>query len=347
MRFNRSIHQLTLLIAVFFGILTNSGAQDIQLSQYYNINQLYNPAFTGTAYALRASIHQRLQWPSLHARYSTTLISTDYNWKKYNSGIGAVFLYDQQGSSYIRNYATVFQYSYLAELNSRLSFRGGLSTGLVRRVLSTSEMMLPEQFNGNGFDKYEGNRFSKNYVDISAGILLYTDRWWLGISSNHLNTPNQSFIGEIERLPLKFDILTGIKIPIKKLATMRYLEATDEDIFALYPTLLYKWQGKSDQLDLGLYGIYRFVKTGIWYRGIPVKNYHQHLPNHESLSFVGGLKFSSFSLDYSYDYVISKLNSYSGGAHEINLTFYYPKNPGKGKHKVKKLPCPHFYGYKN
>lgn len=326
-------------------------AQDIQFSQYYNLVQYQNPAFVGTSYAWRGILHNRLQWPGSESKYITSVASVDYNFSKINSGFGAMFIYDDQGDAAIKATRGILQYAYSVGLSSKLHLRGGINMGYVGRRLN-NDLYYPSQFNGAGFNNNLPNAndqpiYLRNYVDIAAGLLMYSEQFWLGISSNHVNTPNQSFTQGMDRIPRRFDILTGYKIVLIKRPTMRYLEAEDQEIFAVYPTILYKFQGKSDQLDMGIYGIYDYLKIGIWYRGLPVKNYNNKYFNNESIIILAGFKIDNVSFSYSYDFLISKLAPVAQGAHEINLTYLYPKRKNfKHKYKYKKLPCPDFYDSK-
>jgi len=331
---------------IYCGIINTTFGQEQQFSQYYNLAQLQNPAFVGTSYALRGILHSRIQWAGLESRYISSVASVDYNLAKYNSGLGIILLHDDQGASSIKTFKSIVQYAYQVALTPGLSLRSGVSMGFSRRVLSNEELYYPDQFNGNGFN--DGNRIpslSKNYLDLTAGLLLYSDKFWFGFSSAHLNSPNQSFAGNIDKIPRRFDFNIGYKFVLKSTATMRYLENEDEDIWAVYPTLLYKSQGKADQLDIGLYSIYKIFKTGIWYRGIPVKNYSHKILNHESLVALVGIKLNDIQINYSYDMIISKLSQYSHGSHEINITILYPKRKNF-KARQKSLPCPEFYGKK-
>lgn len=320
-------------------------AQEIQFSQYYNLIQYQNPAFVGSSYAWRGILHNRIQWPGIDSRYISTVLSVDYNFSKYNSGLGAMIIHDDQGASAVKSIKTNLQYAYLLHLTKNVFLRSGMNVGFTRRTLNNAALYYPDQFTGSGFSNTDNvPKLNKSYVDLTAGLLLFTDRAWFGISAAHLNQPNSSFIGSIERIPIKYDFLAGYKITLKSLATMRYLEKEDDDLWTLYPTVLYKWQGKSDQLDVGLYSIYKVLKLGVWYRGIPIKNYNKELANNESIIALAGFKIENFSMTYSYDFVISKLGPYARGGHEINVTILYPKRKNfKQKFKYRRLPCPDFY----
>lgn len=325
---------------------TMAKAQDIQFSQYYNLIHYQNPAFVGTSNAWRAMVHSRLQWPGLDAKYSSTVAAVDYNLSQFNSGLGAMFISDNQGSAAIRTYRFQLQYSYLVPLSSDVMLRAGTSVGMASRVLNNSDLYYPGQFTGSGFDNSQNApQYSKNYLDLTAGMLLYTQRFWVGLSAAHLNQPNQSFVGSREILPMKLDLISGYKFVLRSNATMRYLENEDEEVWTLSPSVLYKWQGKSDQLDMGLFSIYHMLKLGLWYRGIPIKNYESQTINNEALVFMAGFRFHQFALTYSYDVTLSKLNQYSSNAHELNLTYLLP-NPRRSGYKYRRLPCPEFYGLK-
>lgn len=120
-----------------------------------------------------------------------------------------------------------------------------------------------------------------------------------------------------------------------------YLEKDEE--FSITPTFHYKFQGKSDQLDLGAYVTYNFIMGGIWYRGIPVKYYNKDFKNNESMIVMVGYRFEKkLSVTYSYDFTLSGLTKVgTGGSHELNITYHYQKH--KNYKPMKRLPCPTFH----
>src|SRR5688572_20399902 len=95
--FKRTLLFFAFILSVFF--TTVSQGQDIQFSQFYGSPLYLNPAFTGGAHNYRAILHQRLQWPGLEAKYSTSLFSADGYFNDYKSGLGLVFFKDTQGSN--------------------------------------------------------------------------------------------------------------------------------------------------------------------------------------------------------------------------------------------------------
>jgi type IX secretion system PorP/SprF family membrane protein len=339
------------IIFAFFVLMAfsfnSSIAQDIQFSQFY-ANVLYiNPAFAGSAHLSRAIFHQRIQWPSLDAKYITSSISFDHYFEKYRSGLGIIVLKDWQGANTISSTEAALQYAYELSLSSKLSFRAGFQADYVTRSINYDYLTYPDQYSNNGFNNQQtqdktGATFI-NYIDLAVGGILYSDHFWFGVSTNHLNRPNQAFYTrqDTSRLPVKTDFAAGYKIFIQKKRVTAAVEDGRE--ISITPTAHYKFQGKSDQVDLGVYVIYDHLITGLWYRGIPLlKYYRKGLLNDESMVAMLGWKVKGLSVCYSYDFTISKLaRARTGGSHELNITYVWGYSKKKRK-VMRRLPCPDF-----
>lgn len=325
-------------------------AQDIQFSQFYAVPGYLNPAFVGSTHDVRGIFHQRLQWPSLDAKFTTSLVSIDGYSQKYKSGFGLMAIQDYQGANVISTTQLGLQYAYEQAISAKYTIRAGLSGDMISRNLNYSSLRFPSQFNDStGFSGASNNLNNprRTFVSVSSGLLLYSKNLWVSVAANHMNRPNQSFAGDVSKLPLKMSFTAGYKIPLKKTEQMAYLEEDKKDI-SITPTAHYKFQGKSDQLDVGLYGIYDRVIGAVWYRGLPIKNYDKKFPNHESMVVIFGVMLGTVSVTYSYDFTVSKLSQIrTGGSHELNITYIHRPRPKVVK-PMRRLPCPNFYkGNKN
>jgi type IX secretion system PorP/SprF family membrane protein len=320
-------------------------AQDIQYSQFY-ANVLYlNPAFAGNAHAIRGIFHHRTQWPSLDARYITTHFSVDCYAPRANSGFGLIAYKDVQGASTIATTETALQYAYELHLSSRYSFRAGIQAGYVSRFINYSVLRFPDQYDANGYLGNATNQHHANdkisYLDFTSGGIFYSDKYWAGITYAHMNRPDQSFYGGESRLPVKLEYTGGYRFDFESKRDDKI--STGRDIY-LTPTFHYKLQGKSDQLDLGVYFLYDRMITGLWYRGMPlIKQYNQRLHNNESFVVLIGFRINTLSISYSFDNTVSKLApANTAGCHELNIT-YLVDFKNRKKKVMKKIPCPHFY----
>ena len=339
----------------------NIKAQDIQYSQFY-ANALYlSPAFAGANQTSRAILHGRLQWPSLDAKYIGTTFSFDHYFEKYRSGIGILFNQDYLNSAdqnRFRNLEVGLQYAYQVDLSENLVFRPGLQMSFAQKSFNQSNLTWGKQFDQNtptGFNTSlpsgEENKIANPqflYPDVSAGGLLYSENFWVGISAHHLNTPVQSFMNGNDRLNIKGTLHAGVKIHVAQKDIRRYGWEVDEEETSISPVVLYKMQGKADQLDLGAYFRHNAVVLGAWYRGIPTKALAPERINNEAIIALIGFTHNGFNFGYSYDFTISSLKrAGTGGAHELSLTYNFviePSNPKKQRppSKNRKPVCPKF-----
>lgn len=334
------------LIVLFFSFWSTLNAQDVQFSQFYAVPLYQNPAFAGSAHAARGIVHQRFQWLSLDANFRTFFASGDFYLPNQRSGIGFYALRDWQGGSTLNTTEIALLYSYELPVSSKYSIRMGLQGSANYRSLDYSQFRYPGEFtDSTGYQGSSGlgpnGQDTKLYPDVSTGGVFYGDNLWVGISAHHLNSPSQGFVAGTDNLPIKVAFTGGYKIPIAmRSRSMAYVG--DEREFTITPTFHYKFQGKSDQLDLGLYFIYNQLLFGTWYRGLPIKKYEQGLANNESVIFNIGWRYKQWTAGYSYDLVVSQLTqARNGGAHEINLTYIHFVEK---KHKpMRRLPCPSFY----
>lgn len=333
-------------LTVFVTLSALVSAQDVQFSQFYTVALYQNPAFAGSAHFHRGLVHNRIQWPNLDGKYTTYFASYDGYSRRYKSGFGAYVMQDYMGSNNISTSELHLVYSYEVEINNKWTFRPGLQAGLGQRYLDYSRLRFPQNYDDNGFVPGSGSPQINSFIfypDVSSGFLLYNDNLWFGYSSHHLNRPNLSMLNNIERLPIKHALTAGYKIMLHQKTTLNYATSDQVEV-SITPTIHYKFQGKADQTDIGLYGIYDWFLFGIWYRGIPFKTYEKiSYVNNESMIAQVGFRWDRWTFNYSYDFTVSKLGGprQTGGSHEMNIT--YVMLPIKKPQKpTKRLPCPNF-----
>jgi len=327
-------------------------AQDPQFSQFY-ANPLYlNPAMAGSSLATRVTANYRHQWPSLDANYITYSASVDTYLPRINSGIGLIVMRDQQAFARYNSIDIGAQYSYQLQISQRVAARGGIQFSYVNRSINYFGLTFGDQFDNTGqINPVSSDQFAQNpnpaalnYLNVSAGGLVFTGRSWLGISANNLTRPDQSFIGNASPLPVRFSVHGGVKIPMDDNTRAGLAESKTAPERSISPAFNYKAQGKFDQLDVGVYLTYEPVVFGLWYRGLPIKQYEVGINNNDALVFLVGFKQGGLSVGYSYDLTVSNLGPSTGGAHELSLSYEFP--PARPKKRVprniRRLPCPKF-----
>lgn len=347
-----------LLLLICVVSCTAVWAQDPQYSQFYAAPLYLNPAFAGSAMAPRVNFNHRNQWPSLSANFVTSSLSADMYFDKVNSGVGILMTSDRQFTN-LKTTDIGAIYSYHLKINDGLTAKLGVQGSYVTRSIDFGDYTFGDQIqaylNGGSIGYLPsndavarlGNNVQLKYWDFSTGGLIYSDKFWVGASLHHINKPNQSFGDKTATLPMKFGIQAGYRIGLADYVIGNGLGDNIEREKSITPVIHYKRQGQSDQLDIGAYLTYSPLVLGVWYRGIPLKQYTKDdvsIISHDAAVFLVGYRQDNFSIGYSYDATVSTLKS-TGGAHEISISYTFadliePRRntrPRKGE-----LKCPKF-----
>lgn len=308
-----------------FGALS-ALAQDPQFTQFY-ANPLYlNPAFAGTARCPRVSLNYRNQWPALTGTFVTTSASYDQDVRGIMGGLGLLVTSDQAGKGTLNTTTVSGIYSYTQAVSRKFSIKAGFQATYFQKSLDWNKLTF-----GDMIDPRRGFIYATNDVprggsvgnaDFSAGLLGYTDIFFVGFAAHHLTEPNESLIVGDSKMPLKITAHGGAAIPLGMRG--KYGEPKTK----ISPNILYQQQAAFRQLNLGLYVDHGPIMAGVWYRSkdafIALIGFH-----------MGQLKFG-----YSYDVTTSKLTTATAGSHEISLTLQFDCK--KKRRRVRTVPCPTF-----
>lgn len=324
--------------------------QDAQFSQFYAAPLYLNPAFTGSSQLTRVGANYRNQWPSLESNFVTFTAWADHFIDEKNSGIGFSVMRDQANISKLQTTSINGTYAYQLPVTQTFTVRAGVDVGYVIRDIDYASLVFGDQINPDGsINPGTGESFNtgerKNFFDLGAGVLLYSESAWIGYSAKHLTQPNQSLIGEASPLPIRHSFHLGYKFFFKSGTVGQGLFSRPQER-SVAPVVQYKFQGQFDQLDLGVYFTYDPILLGLWYRGVPLKQVDGIVNNDAVVLLVGFNKSTSkeiFNIGYSYDITISNLGARSGGAHEFSISYaWFTGNPRKPPKNVRLIPCPNF-----
>ncbi len=314
--------------------------QNPQLTQYYAMPLLLNPAFTGQTYEHRFTADVRDQWPGISTTYKTITASYDYNITSASSGIGVILLHDNMGTPSINSTLAMLSYAYHFKISKFAEIRAGIQLGYGYKSIDMSRLVLNDQlyYNTNtSLDPYVMNMNNHvGYMDLNAGALLNSSTYWLGFTAQHLNTPNTSFseVGN-NKQPVDLSLHGGYRFVLDKKGNKltKYFS----------PTFNYKHEGRFDQLDVGAYFFKAPLNLGLWYRGLPLKHYAPGYPNVDAISLLIGVDVDKYDMriGFSYDVTISKLSvSNSFGSFELAIIYEYAKRSKKTRKVL--ISCPKF-----
>jgi type IX secretion system PorP/SprF family membrane protein len=344
----RKTYRLRLIPGIILLALMVSGpgvvplnAQDPQFSQFYAAPLYIAPSFAGGTDGSRVVMNYRNQWPSIPGAFVTYAFSFDHYFHNYNSGVGLLIGRDEAGTGRLANNTASLLYSYNFQLDHRWTMRPGISFSYAERTIDFYRLTFGDQLQLNG--QHNTSTFNPlindlamdrvGYFDAATSVMAYSSNAWVGVTVDHLMRPNQSMIDEQKsRVPMKYSLFGGYRFD--------YGGSLMGDMGeSISLAVLYRNQGKFNQLDAGVYWSKHPISIGLLYRGIPIFNNHVHgLFNNDALVAMVGLRTKDFRIGYSYDMTISRLINSTGGSHEISLIYHF--NQGPPNKKPKMLPCP-------
>ncbi|MBP9160901.1 MAG: type IX secretion system membrane protein PorP/SprF [Flavobacteriales bacterium] len=322
----RTGKRMAMVLALgLFGALTTF-AQDPQFTQFY-ANPLYlNPAFAGTARCPRVSLNYRNQWPALSGTFVTTSASYDQDVRGIMGGLGLLVTSDQAGKGTLNTTTVSGIYSYTQAISRKFSLKAGFQATYFQKSLDWNKLTFGDQIDPRRGFIYTTNDVPRGgsigNADFSAGLLGYTDIFFVGFAANHLTEPNESLIVGQSKMPMKLTAHAGAAIPLG--VRGKYGEPKTR----LSPNILYQQQADFRQLNLGLYVDHGPIIAGVWYR------------SKDAFIALIGFHTERFKFGYSYDVTTSKLTTATAGSHEVSLTMQFDCK--KKRRRVRTVPCPTF-----
>jgi type IX secretion system PorP/SprF family membrane protein len=316
-----------IMIAVLTGCVVNNSlrAQDPEFTQFYANPLFLNPAFAGTHNCPRVALNYRNQWPALSGTFVTTSASYDQHIEGLYGGLGLLVVSDQAGKGTLNTNRVSAMYSYQLKINRSFSIRAGFEATYFQRSLDWNKLTFGDMIDPRrGFiyqtsDQPRGGNVSG--IDISAGILGFSDVFYMGFAAHHLNEPNESVVEGTSPLPMKFTGHVGAMIALSQ---SRF---SSNDAY-LSPNILYRTQAGFQQLNMGLYVKKGALTGGVWYR------------NKDAFIVLLGVETDNFRLGYSYDVTISRLANVSAGSHEVSMQIKFNCKPKKRTFRT--IACPSF-----
>jgi type IX secretion system PorP/SprF family membrane protein len=271
-------------------------------------------------------LNYRNQWPALTGTFVTTSASYDQHIDAMQGGLGFIVTNDQAGKGTLSTTTVSGIYSYQQPISRKFSLKAGFQATYFQKSLDWNKLTFGDQidprrgFIYNTNDVPRGGRVGN--ADFSAGLLGYTDIYFVGFAVHHLTQPNESLIVGTSRLPMKITGHAGAAIPIGMRG--KYGDARTK----ISPNVLYQQQAAFRQLNLGMYVDHGPITAGVWYR------------TRDSFIMLIGFHTEKFKFGYSYDLTTSKLTTRTAGSHEVSMQLQFKCKPKKRRFRV--VACPTF-----
>ena len=308
-----------IFIALLLSVLAGSSAvvyaqNEPQVSMYWAVPTLYNPAAVGCDSALHVSAFNRMQWVGVKNAPQTFFAALDmpFKFKKVRNGIGAMVMNDKAGL--FKTTQLGLQYSYSLNLvYGRLAL--GIQAGMVNQGFSGGDIYIPDgdawDVNADGLPSSEVSAMT-----FDCGFGAYYEWKWLyaGLGIQHL-AETEIELDEYAYTQLKraYYFNVGGNIPVKR------------SLFTVHPSLLVKTTMQAVQYDYTLRATYDHkFWGGVTYR-----------PK-DAVVLMVGADVGTVRLGYSYDIGVTPLAKASHGSHELMVTYSYKLDLDKRKQHAHK-----------
>lgn len=317
------------ILAVVFVYFINFGchiAQDAEFTQFY-ANPLYlNPALAGTKKCPRINLNYRNQWPGLSATFITTSASYDQYIPAISGGIGLMIVSDQEAQT-LSTTRVSGMYAYQIQVDRKFSLRVGLEATFFQKSLDWTKLTFGDMIDSRRGFVYESGDLprggTRSGMDFSGGVVGFSENFFIGGAVHHITQPDESLINGRSPIPIKLTGHAGAVIPLTESSSK-----SSNDGMSLSPNILFRSQGPTSQLNMGLYINKGPLVGGVWYR------------NSDSFIVLVGIRAAQVNIGYSYDATISRLTLASGGAHEVSLNYTFKCKTNKRTFRT--VSCPEF-----
>jgi len=295
MRLNSTIKTIALGSVLTLFTQQIQAQQDPQYTQYMYNHSNINPAYAGSREGLNIFGLYRTQWVGLEGAPKTATLSLNTPLGDSGLGLGVNFVNDHLGV--MDDNTLSIDLSYAIDLNYEYKLAFGLKGSGNLLDVNYSKLHIY-----NPTDPIAENDIKNEFTpNIGAGLFLYSDKAYVGLSAPNLLTRSRYDDNNVKTLRQKMHVY-----------------ATGGYVFELNPNLKFKpaamvkmEQGSPLQVDVT--ANFMFVDkftVGAAYRW------------DASVSGLVGFQVSeNIFVGYSYDAETSKLARYNSGSHEIFMRF--------------------------
>ena len=286
----------------------NSNAQQLpQFTQYMYNTIAINPAYAGSRGALSIVGLNRNQWGGFDGGPQTQTLSIHSPLRNEKIGLGLSLINDKSG---FENFTYVYaDFSYTIKASEDLKISFGLKGGMTYYKLAEELYNLTEVNQDSYFDE-RLNRWNSNF---GAGILVHSDKWYLGLSIpkliNH-DLNNQTGYAALETV--HYYGIGGYVFDLN-------------DNLKLKPSVMVKYtKGAPFSTDLTANLLF---DEKFWLGGSYRLNGEQRALG----ALVDFQVTEQFRIGYTYEIPTGEIRPYTSGSHEILLMYEFKYTKGKMK----------------
>ncbi|MDR0733353.1 MAG: type IX secretion system membrane protein PorP/SprF [Dysgonamonadaceae bacterium] len=330
---------LPIVIIILMGYSSVKAQFDTQLSNYWATIGYFNPAYAGQSGNLEATLMSRIQWLGVADAPRTTILTANMPRQLLGKihGFGALIYNDRIGLFSATAYYG--QYAWKKKL-FKGDFSIGLQGGYITQSFDGTRVYIPENndYHSAIDEAIPTSAVSGSGIDLSLGVFYQREKWFAGLSVNHLLAPriksDENYVFEI---PRSFYFVGGYNIPLNnpllELQSSLLLKTMQMSSYSLNSdSLTEKIKGNSlkamlqnSQADISV----RVIYDKKFWGGLSLRY-------GDAIVLMLGGKFKMIEAGYAYDFPISRIIKTSTGSHELFVRYSMDlnlKKKGKYKHK--------------
>lgn len=333
-QFSTYFRTLGFMLAMLPGVL--SAQQESQFANVIHNPYLFNPAAGGMMDVVQIDLGYRNQWITGTGNPSTVYLSGHSQITSKRSGVNALSEFNVKrdqvyqtpvrtvgsrkhivGAKFMNDGIGPFQktsmygsYALHLPMLKTLNFGVGLAAGWGNFQVDPNKVVLHDN-NDVTYNQFMGNVSKQNVLDIQSGLVLYNQKFFLGVSGTQL-LDNKVSLNNIE---------TGNTLNRHLFIISSYAFQAGSDI-DLEPFVLIKAAQKSPtSFDIGMRVKYqKSMWAGLQYR--------------RGNSFVvsAGMNFMrNFNFSYAFEYGTNAVRLSNAGTHELQLGILIGRNRNMDK----------------
>jgi type IX secretion system PorP/SprF family membrane protein len=312
---------VTKFFVAFLALPLLSFGQDPIFTQFHNVPEALNPAFTASANTWNAGLLHRRQWPNENRRIDTQYAFLS-NLATDELGLGMTVQNHNEVFTGYRYLKVNGAASYRIDISYDWRLRFGMEAGYGQKDFGFGGLLLEDQINTNtgaiegpSVDPWllQNNKIS--FFDLTVGALADTDDAWIGASLRHLTRPDISF-NENGNVPLDLflSVHGGYFWELGGLPSFFFPDGSEVMIMANYMR-----QSEYNRLDIGSVMDYGLFTIGA-FAAVNVERRTDSAHFLTSVNPVATLNWGEFKLGYSLDINTSGIGR-TGGVHELTLVW--------------------------
>lgn len=286
------------ILFVFLGTLSFAQQQGVY-SNFLMSDYFYNPAIAGSKNVHTASINYRNQWMGFEDAPVNMAANFNGSYKnRGKAGYGASIISEKAG---LTNSTGIYlNYAHHFKLTETLKLGFGVQPGYIQYRVRLYDAKIADQ----GDELLTGSVYSANAIDVNAGFHLYSKKFFVMGSVQHLLGKQIQFTSYNSNLTFHYNAIAGYNFLFKK------------KNFELQPSVMVKYTSPVPVQWTGmLKGTFnQKYWVGLIYRSDDAVGVSLGMTIKERLN-----------IGYGYDYSVSDIRKYNSGSHELMLSFIITK----------------------